>query len=956
MSTPAGPGQAFRRRAGGRIDRTRTLAFTFDGQGHAGHPGDTLASALLANGVRTVARGIETGRPRGIFSAGAEEPNALVQVLSGASAEPMLRATEIELYDGLRAHGLAGKGVVPTEPDPARYDKAYAHCDVLVVGGGPAGLAAAYAAGTAGARVMLLDERPELGGDLLGSRALLDGAPAMDWVTEIAGRLGLLPRVRVLVRTTAVGYYDHNHVVAVERRTDHLGLAAPAHVSRQRLWHIRSRRVVLATGAHERPIVFTDNDRPGIMLASAARTYANRYGVLPGRRAVVFTTNDSAYPAALDLLDAGVDVAGVVDVRPWPAGTWAHRLADRGVRVLRGYAIFGTDEGRHGELDCVLAGDRRGGEIEAIDCDLLAVSGGWNPAVHLFSQSQGRLRFDTGLAAFVPDVSVQAECSVGAARGEFGLSAAIADGLRTGAACAAQCGFSPSNDLHPPPDSAYAQEPPEACWAVPAREPDAERRQFVDLQRDVTVSDLARATAAGMRSIEHVKRFTTAGTANDQGKTSGAVTIGVLSEQLGQPPAQTGTTTFRPPYVPVLFGLLAGRDRGRLSDPIRVTPMHEWHVRNGAVFEDVGQWKRPWYYPRPGEDMAAAVRRECTAARHGVAVLDASTLGKIDVRGPDAAEFLDRIYTGAFSTLRVGSCRYGVMCKADGMVFDDGVTARLGPEQYLMTTTTGNAAAVLDWLEEWLQTEWPDLRVWCTSVTDHWATVAIVGPRSRDVLAVLAPDLAVDNESFPFMTMRAATVGGAPARVFRISFSGELAYEVNMPAWYGLALWEAVLAAGAPYGIMPYGTETMHVLRAEKGYLIVGQETDGTTTPQDLGLAWAVSSKKADFVGKRSHRRVDTSRPDRKCLVGLLPDDPDEVLPEGAQLVATPAEPPVPMLGHVTSSYHSAALGRSFALALVAGGLRRLGQRLYAPLVDRSVAVTVTEPVCYDPEGARRDG
>jgi sarcosine oxidase subunit alpha len=384
--------------------------------------------------------------------------------------------------------------------------------------------------------------------------------------------------------------------------------------------------------------------------------------------------------------------------------------------------------------------------------------------------------------------------------------------------------------------------------------------------------------------------------------------------------------------------------------------MHDWHVRQGAVFEDVGQWKRPWYFPRPGEDMVTAVRRECAAARTGVGVLDASTLGKIEIRGPDAAEFLDRVYTGMFSTLRVGSCRYGVMCKADGMVFDDGVTARLGPERFLMTTTTGNAATVLDWLEEWLQTEWPDLRVHCTSVTDQWATVAIVGPRSREVVAQLAPELAVDNTSFPFMTVREAVVHGVPARVFRISFSGELAYEVNVPAWYGLALWEAVMAAGAPHGITPYGTETMHVLRAEKGYVIVGQETDGTATPQDLGMSWAVSSKKADFIGKRSHSRADTSRADRKRLVGVLPDDPDEVLPEGAQLVAQPGEPPVPMLGHVTSSYHSAALGRSFGLALVAGGLERVGQRLYAPLADRTVTVTVTEPVFYDPEGARRDG
>ena len=459
----------------------------------------------------------------------------------------------------------------------------------------------------------------------------------------------------------------------------------------------------------------------------------------------------------------------------------------------------------------------------------------------------------------------------------------------------------------------------------------------------MTVADLTRAAGTGMRSVEHVKRYTTAGTGGDQGRTSGVVTVGVLSGLLGQSPEQTGTTTFRPPYVPVAFGLLAGRDRGPLSDPVRTTAMHEWHVAHGAVFEDVGQWKRPWYFPRPGEDMSAAVLRECAAAREGVAALDASTLGKIDIRGPDAAAFLDRIYTGMFSTLPVGACRYGVMCRADGMVFDDGVTARLGPAHFLMTTTTGNAAAVLDWLEEWLQTEWPDLRVRCTSVTDHWATVAVVGPRSRDVVETLAPGL---TDGFTFMTVREAVVRDVAARVFRISFSGELAYEVNVPAWYGLSLWEAVVDAGAT----PYGTETMHVLRAEKGYVIVGQETDGTVTPQDLGLP--VSARKPDFVGKRSHRRLDAVRPDRKRLVGLLPEDPDEVVPEGAQLVGDGTG----MLGHVTSSYRSAALGRSFALALIAGGRERLGQRLLAPLGDRTVAVTVTEPVFVDPEGTRRDG
>jgi sarcosine oxidase subunit alpha len=467
-----------------------------------------------------------------------------------------------------------------------------------------------------------------------------------------------------------------------------------------------------------------------------------------------------------------------------------------------------------------------------------------------------------------------------------------------------------------------------------------------------------------------VKRYTTAGTASDQGKASGVLAVGVVSELLGRPVGATGTTTFRPPYVPVAFSLLAGRDRGVLADPAQVTAVHDWHLARGAAFENVGQWKRARYFPRPGEDMEAAVLRECRAAREAVAVMDASTLGKIDVQGPDAAAFLDRVYTNRMSTLPVGSCRYGMMCSADGMVLDDGVAARLGENHFLVTTTTGNAGPVLEWLEEWQQTEWPDLRVFCTSVTDHWATVAIVGPLAREVLARLAPDLAVEAGAFPFMTVREAVVAGVAARVFRISFSGELAYEVNVPAWYGRALWEAVMAAGEPLGITPYGTETMHVLRAEKGYAMVGQETDGTVTPQDLGMDWIVSKQKGEhkgewrggFVGRRSHRRRDTAKSDRKRLVGLLPEDPGLVLPEGAQLVERPVEtpepgaPPVPMVGHVTSAYRSATLGRSFALALVRGGTARVGERLYAPLSGRTVAVTVTEPVFYDPRGTRRDG
>jgi sarcosine oxidase subunit alpha len=937
---------------GGRIDRSTPLRFTVDGTEYAGYRGDTLASALIANGVVEVARSMYRQRPRGIAAAGVEEPNALVQ-LHGPCSEPMLPATTVELYDGLSASTLSGKGRLDDAEDTAVYDKKYVHCDVLVVGGGPAGLSAALAAGRTGARVILVDEQSELGGSLLSSRDQIDGAPMSAWVDAAHEELRSLPEVRVLTRSTAFGYYDHNYVLVAERRTDHLGPDGLPGVSRQRVWHIRAARVVLATGAHERSLVFADNDRPGIMLAAAVRTYVNRYAALPGRRAVVFTTNDSAYDTALDLAAVGAEVAAVVDARPAPPAALVERARAAGIEVLTGSAVVGT-AGSPRVTAVRIASLADGTASREISCDLLAVSGAWNPVVHLFSQSQGKLRYDEALAAFVPDRSAQAERTIGAARGVYDLARCLADGRAAGAEAARLAGFD-APALETPERQALEIHP---LWVVPSVDGDWDRH-FVDLQRDATVADIHRATGAGMRSVEHVKRYTTISTGHDQGKTSGVTAIGAIAQAQGTSVAETGTTTFRGPYTPVSFAVLAGRDRGRLHDPVRTTSIHAWHVDHGAVFEDVGQWKRPRYYPDAGEDMDAAVLRECRAAREGLAVMDASTLGKIDIQGPDAAEFLNRMYTNAFAKLAVGSCRYGLLCKPDGMVFDDGVVMRLADDRFLATTTTGGAAAVLDWFEEWLQTEWPELRVHCTSVTEQWATVAVVGPKSRAVIAALAPDLDVSVEGFPFMTWRDTTLAsGIAARIARVSFSGELAYEINVPMWYGRVVWEAVMAAGASYGITPYGTETMHVLRAEKGYVIVGQDTDGTVTPQDLGMEWIVSKQK-QFVGKRSYQRPDTARTDRKHLVGLLPVDPGDLLPEGAQLVAPDAaldRAPVPMLGHVTSSYRSTALDRTFALALVKDGRSRLGETVHAPLGDRTIAATITEPVFYDTEGARRDG
>jgi len=956
--------QSHRLPSGGRVDRSRELRFTVDDMEYVGHPGDTVASALLANGRIEVGPSIYRRRPRGIVGAGAEEPNALLQV-SGDCSEPMVPATVRPLVGGLSAQTLSGLGRLDPIPDQAVYDKLFVHTDVLVVGGGPAGLGAALSAARSGARVVLVDDQPELGGALLsGSDEEVEGHPALDWVADVAKDLGAA-EVTVLTRTSAFGSYDDNYVLALENRTDHLDQPAPNGVSRQRVWHIRAQQVVIATGAHERPLVFEGNDVPGVMLASAVRSYLNRYAVKPGERVVVATTNDSAYDTAEDLLAAGVELVAVLDARE-DLSVRAEAVARRGVRVVTGSTVQGTvGEARvTGVLLGTLDSYDQATSWETLPCDLVAVSGGWSPVVHLHSQRQGRLRWDDALAAFVPDGSVRNQQVVGSAAGVFDLSGCLRQGSGAGATAASWAGF----PVQPIPlrgrSSTTAYGEIRQLWLVPGvdGEPGEWTEHFVDLQRDQTVADVWRATGAGMRNVEHVKRYTSIGTGQDQGKTSGVASIGVIAAALGGPGVgEVGTTTYRAPYVPIPFAALAGRERGDLFDPERTTPVHSWHVEHGAEFEIVGQWLRPWYYPQPGEDMDAAVARECRRAREGVAMMDASTLGKIELRGQDAGEFLNRIYTNAFKKLPIGSARYGVMCTPDGMIFDDGVTLRLAEDRYFLTTTTGGAAGVLDWLEEWLQTEWPELDVVCTSVTEQWTTIAVVGPKSREVVARVAPDLDVSNEAFPFMTFRETTLAsGVPARVCRISFSGELAFEINVSGWYGRAVWEQVYAAGQDVGITPYGTETMHVLRAEKGYPIVGQDTDGTVTPQDAGMEWIVSKAK-DFVGRRSYSRVDTMRPDRKHLVGVLPVDRSTRLPEGTQLVAqgslaSAVDGPVPMLGHVTSSYRSEALGRPFGLALIKGGRERFGEVLLAPVDDQMVEVEVTSPVLYDPDGCRRDG
>ena len=955
---------AYRVPHGGRIDRETTLNFTFNDRELTGFRGDTLASALLANGVHQIASSVNIGRPRGISAAWSEDSTGLVQI-EAPFAETMQVASTVELVDGLRARGVPGRGRLADTPDTARYDSTHLHADIAIVGAGPAGLAAALTAARTGARVVLVDDRSEAGGSLLGSRDRIAGIDAVAWVAAAVAELRTCPEFTHLQRTTIFGHFDDGFMLGVQRRTDHLGADAPAGISRQRIWRIRARRIVVATGAHERPVVFADNDRPGIMLAHSARTFLNRHAVRVGKRAVVFTTNDSAYAAAIDLHDAGVGIAAVVDSRPTTAAHLAAACAERGIEVRANSVVCGT----HGDerithailgnrdTTSVLDGDTL--HCDTLLCDTLLVSGGWNPAVHLFSHARGALRYDNALGAFVPGGEIDRVTTAGAVNGVFDLPACLRSGRIAAADALGVIGHTITGEpIAGEDDPVHGGVAPEVLWRVPHG---SSERQFVDLARDATVADIERAVGAGLRSVEHIKRYTTIGTGHDQGKTSGVIASGISAELLGTGVEALGTTTFRPPYTPVAFAAIAGRAAGALFDPERVTAVHQWHVERGAVFEDVGQWKRPRFYPLPGEDMDTAVLRECAAVRAGVGILDGSTLGKIDVQGSDAGQFLDMIYTNLMSTLSVGKVRYGVMCGMDGMVIDDGTVMRLADDRYVVFTTTGGAAHVLDWMEEWLQTEWPHLRVRVTSVTEQWHTFPVVGPQSRSVIGAVFTDLDVSNDVFGFMDWRETTLDGVRVRIARVSFSGELAYEVNVDGWHARAVWQQLVDAGEPYQITPYGTETMHVLRAEKGYPIIGQDTDGTVSPHDLGLGWAVSKKKPDFIGKRSFGRAANLDPLRKQLVGLLPTDRRTVLPEGSQVIehcddGTLPAPPVPMLGHVTSSYRSAELGRPFALALIKGGQARIGDIVDLPVGGDLIAAEVTGTVFVDPEGARRDG
>ncbi|WP_156680741.1 2Fe-2S iron-sulfur cluster-binding protein [Sphingomonas profundi] len=943
----------------GRVDPARAIDFSFDDTPLRGLAGDTLASALLANGVRLVGRSFKYHRPRGLLGAGVEEPNALVGVDRGPGRYTAnARATSIELHAGLKVESqnrwpslgfdlgaannvlsplfpagfynktfmwpraawekvyepairrMAGLGKAPDAIDPDRYMASHDFVDLLVVGGGRAGIGAALAASASGERVMILDEQAELGGKLLADPA------RWGW---LEGAMGLLREggVTCLPRTTAIGLYHDGFVGAVERLTDHLPPAEAAG-PRERLHRIRAGRIILATGAIERPLVFADNDRPGIMLASAARTYLHRYGVAIGRRVALLAAHDDGYRAIFDLAEAGVAIAAIVDVRQTVKPQLAAQAQALGIELLAGHVVSGT---RGGKALAGITVAAIGGKGERhIACDALLIAGGWTPTVHLWSHGKGKLGWDAALGAFVPEGAMEHVTCAGACSGAIDAG----DGLHQ-----------------------------EALWSP--RDP-ASFKAFVDLQNDVTARDIRLAVREGFRSIEHIKRYTTNGMATDQGKTSNLNGLQIATAALGHP-APIGHTTFRPPYTPTTFGALAGIAKDALFQPTRRTVIDGWAEAHGAVFENVAQWRRARYFPQGREDMDAAVARECRAVRASVGLFDASTLGKIEVVGPDAAEFLNRMYTNPWKSLAPGRCRYGLLLGEDGFIRDDGVAARLADDRFHVTTTTGGAARVLGMMEDYLQTEWPDLNVWLTSTTEQYAVIAVQGPRAREVIAPLIEGVDLSPQALPHMAFASGTICGVPMRLFRVSFTGELGFEVNVPAGHGRMVWEAIHAAGQAYGITPYGTETMHVLRAEKGFIIVGQDTDGTITPDDAGMGWAVGKKKPDFVGKRSLARPDMALADRKQLVGLLTEDPRLVLEEGAQIVADPNLPvPVPMIGHVTSAYYSVTLGRSIALAVVAGGRARMGETLFVPMPGTTHRVTVTDMLFYDREGARLDG
>jgi len=981
---------------GARVDTSAPISFFFDGKPYRGYAGDTLASALLANGVRVLGRGFKLHRPRGLMAAGKEEPNALVQLEEGPWTEPNVRATLQPLYAGLRARGqnawpsvgfdlfgvlgffkplfpasfyyktmmwpswhwyewavrrLAGLGKAPRERDPQHYHRQNLHCDLLIVGAGPAGLSAALQAAPSGRRVVLIDEQEEPGGSLLAERESIDGKPAIEWVSATLATLATYANVQVLNRTTVTGYYDHDVLAAVERVSTHLGPNAAAHLPRERWWRIRARQVVLASGAMERPLVFPDNDRPGVMLASAVRHYLNRYGVAAGQRTVVYTCNDSAYLTAIDLAERGFGVVAVVDTRAGGAGELGDRVRALGIPVHTGHRVLGT-RGRKG-LRAVRIAPHGGGRDVTLACEVLAVSGGWSPVVHLFSQSGGPLRFDETLQAFVPGRAVQSIAAAGAAAGVMDLRGALQGGAEAARAALLALGAETAPALAEPAVTVPATKPLEPFWFTPGVPPEY---QWLDFQYDVTVADIALAARENFVSVEHVKRYTTNGMSVDQGKTSNINALAVLADRTGRAIPEVGTTRFRPPYHPVTMGVIAGSGIGERYAPRLETPMHERHLELGAEMDDYGGWQRPACYLQPGEDEHQAVRREMCAVRNGLALFDASPLGKIEVRGPDAAEFLERVYANSVRNLAPGRARYGLMLNELGIVIDDGVLVRVSEDHFLVHTTSGGASRIFLMLEEWLQCEWTTLRVRCTNVTTQWATVTLSGRGARDVLSPLIEGIDFSREAFPHMQFRTGSFGGVPLRVLRASFTGEASYEISVPANRGLALWDALHAGAEPRGVAVFGLEALLMLRVEKGYLHVGADTDGTTNPLDLGFGPVIAKKASDFIGRRSLGQPEALRQGRFRFCGIEPLDPAKALPIGAHVLDTLADGRRRSGGYVTSSCFSPTLGCWIGLGIVRDGPDRAGEVVTVVGNGKEMQARLRGPVFLDPEGERLHG
>ena len=986
------------------VDETYRVSFKFNGSRYYGYKGDTLASALLANDIHLVGRSFKYHRPRGIMTSGSEEPNAIVQLHNNSDrTEPNVRATEIEIYEGLEASSQncwpsvnfdigginnllspllpagfyyktfmwpasfwekyeyfirksAGLGKSPTTPDPDIYEHEYIHCDVLIVGAGISGIMAAKTAAKNGLKTLLVDEKPNLGGSTIYQNSehfKINNQNSGSWLEKEINEIKKIDNLDIRIRTSVAAFHGYNFLLARENLTDHLPIEQRKNKTRQKLLKIRAKKVITATGSLERPLIFDNNDRPGILLSSAIKRYADLFGVACGEKNIFLTNNDSAYETAISLIQKGIKVEAIVDNREEIESKLLYEVEKNNIKVFKGFTIVNTNGYKKINKVSLMKLSKDGQKVIGskinLSCDCLGVSGGWTPAVHLFTQSGGKLKFREEDQVFIPNKYSSEQISIGACNGDLTLE----DIIENTPKYLKEFLNIKKTDYDNVEVFSSENKSKRNIWLLPSDKILGKTKSFVDYQNDATAKDIKLALREGFRSIEHVKRYTTTGMGTDQGKLGNMHALGIISETAGTKMGEHGTTTFRPPYTPLTFGTIVGRNVGEYFDIFRKTPMHEWHLKNKAEFENVGQWKRAWYYPKNNENMFEAVQRESKAARESAGILDASTLGKIDIQGTDASEFLNRVYTNAWSKLAVGKCRYGLMLNEDGMVYDDGVTTRLGENHYIMTTTTGGAANVLGKLEDYLQTEWPELDVYLTSVTDHFATISVCGPNSKKIISNVIPDLDLSDENFPHMSFKNAKIGKINCRVMRISFTGEHSYEINIQANYANSVWEKCMDVGKDFNITPYGTETMHLLRAEKGFIIVGQDTDATMTPIDLQMDWIVSKKKYDFIGKRSLYRSDTIKDDRKQLVGLLTDNPNEILEEGAQIVADVNKSPIEMLGHVTSSYYSPNLKKSIALGVVRGGKNMMGKKLIIPMENKTINVTVADPVFLDKENKR---